>query len=373
MKGVTSTLRILIGVLSFILVLEMCARLDDCIAYDAPFWGPYNSERLYEQDQIGKRGKPGARYMKWKLNSLGYRGPELRAGTIRIVCFGASETFGLYESEGQEYTRQLERDLNARAGTTIFQVVNVAYPGQTVGTSILRVPEIVKTIHPSFAFIYPAAAFYIDPPSIRPIPPTASDEKPGRFELRVTDRFRNLLKSVLPERVQTWLREREINAAVDHHVIDRLPEENVRRFRSDLGQLVSALQTDGVDPFLVTHANAFGEHPAAPDHQLLTSWRKFYPILSENGFIDMEQRMNDTMRSLAAERHIHLVDVAREIPPSREYFADFVHFTTPGATLMASRLADAFNADTNMKSLLNLNMVAPERREQPALTENHIR
>jgi hypothetical protein len=351
MKRTASILRILIGLMIFAMTGEMCARVDDFIAYGAPLWGPYNTERLYEQDQIGQRGRSGARYKKWQLNSLGYRGPEMRNGTIRIICIGASETFGLYEADGEEYPRQLERDLNARARKDIFQVVNVAYPGETVATSILRVPEIVETIHPRFAIIYSSPASYIWLPWIRP-PRTAgsSEKRSDNFEIRVADRTRVVLKSILPERIQTWLRERDINsAAANYHVMDRVPEENVLRYGSDLATLVNELRTRGVEPILVTHADPFGEHPANPDYQLLTSWRKFYPMLANGGFVDMEQRMNDAMRNLVVGGHIQLVDAAREIPPSHDNFVDFCHFTTLGAGLMASRLADEFSAQDDLE------------------------
>ena len=367
MKRAASILRILIGLAIFALVGEMCARFDDFIAYGAPLWGSYNTERLYERDQIGQRGRPGARYKKWQLNSLGYRGPEPRSGTIRIVCFGSSETFGLYEADDEEFPRQLERDLNARLGKDNFQVVNVAYPGETVATSILRVPEIVESIHPRFAFIYASPANYIWLPWIRPPMSSGSPEKRSEmFDFRVADRTRTALKSILPERVQTWLRQRDINSsAANYHVMDRVPEENVLRYRSDLGALASALRSRGVEPVLVTHANPFGEHPAKPDYQLLTSWRKFYPMLDNDGFIDMERRMNDAMRSLGASEHIQLVDAAREIPPSRDNFADFCHFTTLGAGLMAWHLADEFTVQDDVGS--SQNSMAPQTQEKPVL------
>ncbi len=344
MKRAASILRIVIGLVLFVMAAEMCARLDDFMAYGAPIWGPYNNARLYERDQIGQRGRPGARYKKWQLNSLGYRGPELQEGSIRIICLGASETFGLYEADGEEYPRQFERDLNAHSGNNSFQVVNAAYPGETIGTSILRVPGIVETIHPRFVFLYPSPASYIWLPWLGPGTATVpSDQGPGSFDLRIADRTRTALKSSLPERMQTWLRQREISAAAaEYPVMDRVPEENVMRYRSDLANLVNALQSRGVEPILVTHANPFGEHPVQPDYDLLTSWRKFYPMLTDDGFIDMERRMNDAMRSLAAEKHIQLIDAAHEIPISRDNFADFCHFTTAGASLMASRLAEEF-------------------------------
>jgi lysophospholipase L1-like esterase len=349
MKRFSLIVRGVFGFVIFVLVLEFCARVDDALSYGAAFWPPYNREILEMRDSIGKRGRPGARYQKWQLNSLGYRGPELRSGTTRIACFGASETFGLYEAEGQEYPRQLERQLNARFGGNMFQVVNVAYVGETVATATLRVPEIVDQIHPAYAILYPSAAAYIWLPWVRegpaPAPATSAlpdtTPPPVRFEWRIRERFRNLLKQALPAIVQTKLRQREINAAVGNYsVMDSVPQENVLRFRRDMSRLVATLRAAGVEPVLVTHATAFGKALSESDRDLLVAWRKFYPMLKEGGFLDMEKRMNDAIRDLARQEHVVLVDAASEIPPGRENFADFSHFTTPGAAIMASRLAD---------------------------------
>jgi lysophospholipase L1-like esterase len=367
MKRAKIILRFLGGLIIFMAAVESCARLDDFIAYGAPFWGPYNVERLYERDRIGQRGRPGARYKKWQLNSLGYRSPEPRSDSIHVVCFGASETFGLFEEDGEEYPRQLERNLNARIGKNTLQVVNVAYAGETIATSTLRVPEIVKKIHPRFAFIYPSPAYYIWLPWIlAPTNAAAPEESHYRFDFRVADRLRAALKSSLPKRAQAWLSQRDINLAVaGFQVMDRVPEENVLRYRTDLAALVDALRTRGVEPILVTHADPFGEHPVNPDYQLLTTWRRFYPMLTDDGFIDMEQRMNDAMRSLATGQHIQLIDAAREIPPSREYFADFCHFTTRGAGLMASHLADEFSSENEL--VPSHDSAALQTHEKPVL------
>src|SRR5579871_2397863 len=148
LSSLRPALRVITGLLLAGMVLEFCARLDDFAVYGAPLWSAYNSEILYKWDALGKTGKPGARYKKWQLNSLGFRGPELKPGGIRIVCFGSSETFGLYEAPNEEFPRQLESDLNARAEGQFFQIVNAAYPGETLATTALRVPEIVRQVRP---------------------------------------------------------------------------------------------------------------------------------------------------------------------------------------------------------------------------------
>jgi hypothetical protein len=54
---------------------------------------------LFEEDSNGVHYNiPNARYEKWEINSLGFRGKEIdlekKEGQIRIVCLGVSETFG---------------------------------------------------------------------------------------------------------------------------------------------------------------------------------------------------------------------------------------------------------------------------------------
>ena len=78
--------------------LELAARTDDLLRYGASFWQPYTIDTIFQPSEFGRTGRPGARFTKWDLNSLGYRGPEPVPGRTNILTFGASETFGLYET-----------------------------------------------------------------------------------------------------------------------------------------------------------------------------------------------------------------------------------------------------------------------------------
>jgi hypothetical protein len=352
MTSTAHTLRIILRAILFVCVLELCARLDDYITFHAPILGLYDSNILYEYDQLGKHGKPFARYRKWQMNEFGYRGPRFEKDRHHAITFGASETFGLYESDDREYPRQLERELNERAGSHIYQVVNIAYPGETLPTATLRVPEIVARIHPQIALIYSSPAFYIDKRLNR----MGEREKEPLFQLRIFGRLHDAIKAAMPELLQTRIREWEIRRSIGSTLpMDRLPEESVDRYRKDLIEIVSSLRANGVQPVLITHATTFGAAPHNPDHAMLVAWRKFYPNLKEDGFLDLEQRMNEATREIAVQNQITLVDVAREIPPGNKYFADFVHFTDDGAAVMAKLIADAieplfrqYSSDTNV-------------------------
>jgi lysophospholipase L1-like esterase len=251
----------------------------------------------------------------------------------------------LYETDGFEYPRQLEKFLNASAGDR-FQVVNAAYPGLTIRTAIQLVPDVASTLDPHIVVIYAVPANYIWKPAATPAKNTQAAVAPvRRFELRVGERVRVLTKNLLPPSVQSRIRQYEIRRSVAAlGEIDRLSAENVDRFREDIEALVAELLRYDIVPVLATHVTAFGAGAAAdrlsPAHKdMLTAWRKFYPMLTEAGLLDMETRMNEAVREIAAEYKLPLVDLARDFPPEPEDFGDAVHFTDRGAARIAERLA----------------------------------
>ena len=186
-------------------VLELLARLDQRITNGAPFSGVYNELSMYGADEMGRIGKPNAQYLKWKLNSTGYRGPELRKAAVTIACIGSSETFGVFESPDHEYPRQLEQELNKKGADAA--VVNVAYPGMVVATAGLRVPYMVSRVKPNYALIYPSFANYIWLPWLKP---TAAPAALPSFELRIGPRIANIGARLTPERLKNWRRQRSI-------------------------------------------------------------------------------------------------------------------------------------------------------------------
>jgi lysophospholipase L1-like esterase len=333
--------RVVLAILAFGLTLELCARVDDLIRYRAPFLSNYTYDSMFTTDALGRTGKPYASFRDYRLNSLGFRGPEVRPGGTRVVCIGASETFGLYEDPGQEFPRQIEYDLNAKSPSMQFQVVNAGLVGQTIRTAAVRIPQYVQELHPQFAVIYPTPANYIWLPWIQKAPAAQTAAAQSKFELRFVDKTRDAIKRLAPPGLLDYLRRKDIDreAAAYGKPMDRVSDESVNAFRSDLSEMIDALRQHGVTPVLVTHANRFGPTLSEKDSEELTAWRRFYPMLTETGFLDMDRRMNDAIRTLAAEKHVPLVDGAAIVPPGDEYFGDAIHFTTKGSSLLASSIA----------------------------------
>jgi hypothetical protein len=326
----------------FLITLEVCARVDDWISYGASPVRPYDHETLYAYDSLGKTGRPGAQYVKWKLNSYGFRGPDPQPGRIHVMCIGSSETFGLYEQPDGEWPRQLERILNRRVKDPKFNVINAAYPGMSLSTTLKRLPSWISQVQPRVIIVYPSLAAYISlpPSSAKP----AREPKRPFFEPRITSRIETLLKNNLPQQLQDQIRSIQTErAAASMKVMQRLPDENIRRFRDDLHQVVSLAKGNSIQVVLVTHATLFGDEVRPEFRSILRSWRKFYPMLAEDGFLDMERRLNDVLRDEAQREGVVLADAAREMPTGHKAFVEFVHFTDEGAEALARLVADKMN------------------------------
>ncbi len=332
----------LISMLTMLFVLvcsELCVRLQDETKHNVPFWSTYDQDSLFTVDDLGKRGKPNASYLKWKLNEEGYRGPALRPNTFRIVCLGSSETFGLYEREDGEWPRVLERRLNQMTNSNRFEVVNTAYPGMAMQTILLRAPRMEELLRPSLVVIYPSFTSYIPGEWQAPTPGSFHPIHP-RFRSRIAPLLKDSLKTTLPESAQVWIHEASI-WWTDRHltVVHSLPQSSVDQFHVDLEELVKTLRESNSDVILVTHATRFTRPVLEKDRKYLISWHYFYPELDESGFLDMETRMNDQVRAVGKEEGIPVVDAANLIRPGERDFQEFSHFTDQGAEDLGSLVA----------------------------------
>src|ERR1035438_932455 len=146
----------------FLAVWEICARVDEAWTDGAPFFGAYDQSVLTTTDEFGIAGRPNASFAKWRMNRLGFRGEDLRENRERILCIGSSETFGLYEPEGMEFPKQLERELNRRSGSERYQVVNAGLPGQSLSSFDRRAAAVIHGVRPAAAVLYPSLAIYIN-------------------------------------------------------------------------------------------------------------------------------------------------------------------------------------------------------------------
>ena len=345
----------------FALSLEAACRIEDWVEFRTPVFARERSqEDLLVRDAVGMHGRPGGRFQKWSLNEFGMRGPAVSrvkpTRVIRVVAAGASETFGLYESPGREYPRQLEDTLNARFADHRTacegwkaQVLNAAMPGMSLPTIDQDIRLRVRPLAPDFVVLYATPAAYLDdavPVAARPDTVThGTSLLPAHNALfpRVADRIRTQLKALLPTAVQDRMRRRQISVMVAQHArnwrFTSVPTDRIQRFEADLRQAVGSIRSIGAVPVLMTHANRF-IGSSTSDVAALRAWEKFYPRASGETIVAIDSSARLTTIAVARDSQAVLVDLAPALAISRgAAFADYSHFTDLGASLAAGILA----------------------------------
>jgi hypothetical protein len=112
-------------------------------------------------------------------------------------------------------------------------------------------------------------------------------------------------------------------------------------FGSSLRSFVAIAKAWKVQPVLMTQANRFTETPDTKIlGQAITEWKK-------NGLTyaqvkNLYDAMNECIRQTAAAEKVPLIDLAAQIPQTREYLHDLVHFTDKGSILVADIISSTF-------------------------------
>jgi lysophospholipase L1-like esterase len=325
----------------FLLAAEGMSRLDDWYELDIPFLAnPDRSRDLTVKDDHGIHGRPGGHFKKWQLNSFGFRGPEiaetLLSGKTRVMILGASETFGLYETEGKEYPAQLAARLPD------VEVVNAAMAGITLGTMKRYWESYASRFSPAVVLIYPSPIFYLDeePPSRWGGSGTPPAEP--RFESRFAGRVKDTLRKVGWVR---WLRleyalREQTHGRADDWLFRKPPQDRLDEFRADLEALVTAVQARGAHPVLVTHAVRVTSPPRSEDLMDLREMRLTARRATEETIAAFEVAAAQVVRDIGRERGILVIDAAEALGGERKLFADLSHFTDKGAAAMADLLAE---------------------------------
>ncbi|MBX9680127.1 MAG: SGNH/GDSL hydrolase family protein [Gemmataceae bacterium] len=332
---------------------EVGARLDDWACAGVPLLASPNRGRdLTLHDEHGFHGQPNGRFKKWKLNSLGFRSPEAspqpEPGMKRIVVLGASETFGLYETEGMEYPAQLEAMLKKHHPNV--EVQNAAMAGMSLASMKPYWEQWASKAEPQYVIIYPSPMLYLTDKA--PKPP--SSEIPALEPLSMTERIRIAPRIRDGVRQAEWLKplrqlyfQWKTRTSLAHHSEDgwiwsEPPADRLEQFSEDLRGLVRSIRAKGAVPMLITHANRSPSPPTSEYLGELEAMRAFYPRASPQVIAEFEVLGREAVKRIAREEVVRCIDAASKMTDDREaWFADEVHFTDAGARRFADIVAGA--------------------------------
>ncbi len=303
---------------------------------------------IYESDpQLGRVIKAGAvarvGNARTTINKWGLRGPDFEIekapGVTRVLCIGASTTFGQPDDDDAEiWTAQISDRLNATHPGQRYEVLNGAVPGYTVTQSLKNFRKSLARFNPDIVIVCHAATD-LAAHTRRQFggSQAASYALPSlsRYVEGLSLAFELVRANTASLRAGQFRRNR--NRRVD--------QRGVERFESALSELIAECQKTHANVIVCTFARAFSaDQPPATRAKLAATACYFNPQLSVDGLIDAYERYNDTIRHVAGDQGARLADADRTIPKAKAFYRDSIHFSPLGHQRMADLIAEQIHA-----------------------------
>ena len=180
-----------------------------------------------------------------------------------------------------------------------------------------------------------------------------------RSPLIVEDRsIKSFIKQLLPNTYELLYRlKTNLAGQIDEFKDIRGKKLTINRdqildqFGSNLEIFVNTAKAKHIQPVLMTQANRFTEKPDATILKNLAALKSLG--VSYQDYRDIYRAMNKKIRQVATANNVLLIDLEAQIPQTREYMYDPVHFTDKGsvavANIIANTLRDSLQQQTKPK------------------------
>lgn len=273
------------------------------------------------------------------VNSDGFVGPELQADgpdLWRIVALGDSCTFssgngvGTYVAMTQAWLAQ-----NAPSGVRP-EIVNAGIEGLSSDLALRRLRAKVLPLHPNVVTIY------LGWNDLMKYDPLSQDARAGTSRAaRYLDEIWLIrgMRKLLFFYVRPRLFPPQTGSA---SFTGRFSSFHPTYFEASLGTIVDEVRQAGADPILFTLPTVVRASMSAED---LRAANVVFPYFSTGygvgDLLDLVGTYNETIRNLARERSVPLVELASEfeaLADVRPYFYDTMHTTKDGQAFIASLL-----------------------------------
>ena len=113
------------------------------------------------------------------------------------------------------------------------------------------------------------------------------------------------------------------------------PEACATAYRKNLELFIFLCRQHDITPVLMTQFNRFTEHMEENLIKQMSGWNFDYPT-----YLRAYTGMQDTLRAVAAEQKVALIDLDRLVPKTKTYMFDVVHLNAEGARLVAGIIAE---------------------------------
>jgi len=332
---------IAVYILVFLVVLE-CAAIFKAKAIDgliAALRPPFDAAK--QNDDLGAKGVKYGSYRGIKLNKYGFNDSDdydrdKKDRAVRIMCLGDSITFGIL-TPPHNWPAFLEEML--RDEGLDVEVINAAFPGNSLPSIINRFESEYLDFGPDILLVYKGFRYYMSDEEQPHKGEKSSKESIWRRVLGKSAFLKNYTGKEPVDPRERLLHKRERYGITE--LVTSIKEENLSRFKKDLGHLVQICKDNDITLVLSSFPSLTDESNRDRYIDDCYDTLTFQPSVSVDAYISAKPIFNARIRELAAEEGLMYVDISRGVKRNKDYFIDDYHLTVRGAKQVARNYAEA--------------------------------
>ena len=293
--------------------------------------------------------EPGSSVGPIEVNSLGFRGPEIKDpkpdGRIRIAFLGGSTTFCAEASSfAATWPQQVIQELHRRFPEASFDGINAGVGGYSTRESLINLQHRVARFDPDVLIIYHGTN------DLTQDSRTIAEEQ-GIFEQRESE------TSPIGEYWMTWfLVEKNLRARFtkrDSARVDLEPAELASTFEERLRTLIDACGEVAPVTAIGTFCHrARREQTPAERNAACASSFYYMPYMTAELLLDCLEAYNEVVRRVAEEKGAIRFELATLVPADDEHFNDSVHMKDPGLAIVGQCVVQALVKSPEFLALL---------------------
>jgi lysophospholipase L1-like esterase len=291
---------------------------------------------------------PNSKQGKIRINSLGFRGPEIAetksSGTIRIAFLGSSTTYDPYADETSNWPSLTASLLQDASEACTIDFANGGVPGFATDHMRERLERTVAQLQPDIVVILPGG--------------DQADRLASRTGVQSGLHY---LPSWLARQSLVWSKlEKNLHIVrlqrAAHSSKGKLhfePRELSLPFEQSLEALVqSAQKLSRVVAIATISSQLRHEQTESEQIRAANTALFFMPYMSIDGLLQARDEFNRVIREVGRRRGVVVIGGEEDIPGDRLHYVDTAHFTKEGSRRMAERVSQALLADPQVRALL---------------------
>ncbi len=283
-----------------------------------------------------------SRGLHYRINGKGYRGEDFDwqkpRGALRVLVYGGSSVFDIYQNEGDDWPARVERVLAEREISA--EVINAGIPGHTSLDSVGLLLAEGHRLDPDYVLLshgWNDLKYFRDPrPALRQVRPLRVRESLLRPQGRLDAAFaaHSHLYRRLRIRFLRWDRELGAEGRLPEGPLrDSFAPEQVEQFALAVATFVDLARNAGAVPVLVTQpllvAPENGDEERAMIHYEFVG-------LEHAALVQAHAAADRAVREVARAKQVALIDASARMTGRRIWFRDAAHLSDEGSAALAA-------------------------------------